>query len=64
MGDLNGAGDVGESEYGEKADIGEGMRDAIIVAGKISGDHRCIEKGPFNQLIIMRPGCPKAKELR
>ena len=42
MGDLNGAGDVGESEYGEKADMrlwsGEGSNgdfNAIIVTRRL-----------------------------
>lgn len=60
VGDLNGAGDVGESEYGEKADIGEGMSDAIIVTGS-SNSHKCMGTVFSDQLDSMRVIYSKSK---
>ena len=47
MGDLNGAGDVGESEYGEKADIKERSGEGSI--------------GDFNAIIIAETQCDHDK---
>lgn len=47
MGDLNGAGDVGDSEYGEKADIKERSGEGSI--------------GDFNAIIIAKTQCDPNK---
>ena len=54
MGDLKGAGDVGESEYGEKADMRERSGDGSI------GDFKAIMTLRLQQTMDTLTVCPQS----